>query len=215
MNRKNDSDLYIRLDSSLKEESNPFSSGKHGISGNVDDGLFSDCRAAHLGWQLGADLLEFIVRPGVKAGIFDFKMKDDLSLEIPKAFLDEENRKEYFRYLSPPPSASSDTIVAVSGGMFYSRETPDAPRYLEVGQHFEEGDSLYIIEVMKMFNKVYAEFAGTVEEILLDGDTGVIVKKGDPLYRVKPDVEIRIESEEERLERVRKNSQELVGIIFK
>lgn len=40
---------------------------------------------------------------------------------------------------------------------------------------------------MKMFNKVYADFAGTVTEVLVPRGDGVIVKKGQPLYRIEPD----------------------------
>ncbi len=213
--RKNDAVSYLNLNRSLREEKNPFPTGVHGIQSDaIDNELFSECRAAHLGWQLGIDLLELIILPGQKAGIFDFEVGDDLAPVIPEKFKKEEDRKEYFRYLSPPPAASTDLIVAVSGGMFYARETPDTPPYLEKDSRFKEGDPLYIIEVMKMFNKVYAEFSGTVEECLQDGDTGVIVKKGDPLFRVKPDVEIRIESEEEKEQRIRNNSKELVNQIF-
>ena len=66
------------------------------------------------------------------------------------------------------------------------RESPDHPPFLKVGDHFEEGDPLYIIEVMKMFNKVYASFSGTVEEVLIEQD-GVIVSQGQRLFRIKPD----------------------------
>ena len=47
-----------------------------------------------------------------------------------------------------------------------------------------KGDPLYIIEVMKMFNKVYATFAGTVTGVLTEG--GVVVRKGQPLFRSGP-----------------------------
>ena len=49
-----------------------------------------------------------------------------------------------------------------------------------------------------MFNKVYAEFSGTVTEALVESGDGVIVKKGETLYRVEPD-EVAEESDEEAL----------------
>ena len=67
------------------------------------------------------------------------------------------------------------------------------PCFIEEGQHFEIGDPLYIVEVMKMFNKVYAPFAGTVDKILVDTD-GTIVSKGQPLFKVTPD-EIFVEED--------------------
>jgi len=52
--------------------------------------------------------------------------------------------------------------------------------------HFEKGQPLFILEVMKMFNKVPAPFSGTIDEILIEGD-GTIVSKGQPLFKVTPD----------------------------
>ena len=67
---------------------------------------------------------------------------------------------------------------------------------MEEGQHFEQGDPLYIVEVMKMFNKVYAPFSGTIEKVLVSGE-GVIIKKGQPLFKVVPDERIVEETPEE------------------
>ena len=88
--------------------------------------------------------------------------------------------------LAPPPVASSDEILAESGGMFYSRETPEHEPFVGKGAHFKKGDPLYIVEVMKMFNKVYAPFSGTIDEVLVEGD-GLIIGKGQVLYRITPD----------------------------
>ena len=63
------------------------------------------------------------------------------------------------------------------------------PRFVAEGAHFDAGDPLYIIEVMKMFNKVYAPFAGTVDAILVDTD-GSIVSKGQPLFKITPDEQV-------------------------
>ncbi len=203
--------LYLTLNQLLMEESNPFGSGNSSISDkSMDDTLFARCRAAHMGWQMGLELMQLPILMGQSAGIYELKAKKDLTPVIPERFMNAENRKEYFRYLAPPPAASSDRIVAVSGGMFYARETPDKPRFVEPGTHFNEGDPLYLIEVMKMFNKICAEFSGTIEEVLVDGDSGIVVKKGDPLFRVKPDYEIRIESEGERAVRVRNHTLSLL-----
>ena len=62
----------------------------------------------------------------------------------------------------------------------------DLPPFVEVGAHFEKGQPLYIIEVMKMFNKVYAPFAGTRDRDP-HARNGVVVRKGQPLFKVEPD----------------------------
>jgi pyruvate/2-oxoglutarate dehydrogenase complex dihydrolipoamide acyltransferase (E2) component len=66
--------------------------------------------------------------------------------------------------------------------------------------HFDKGQPLYIIEVMKMFNKVYAPFSGTVNRILMTAADGAIVSKGQPLFKVTPD-EIFVEVDVNALEK--------------
>ena len=82
--------------------------------------------------------------------------------------------------------AKSDEILAESGGMFYSRETPEHDVYVKEGDHFDAGDPLFIIEVMKMFNKVYAPFSGTIDKVLVDAD-GTIIRKGQAIFKITPD----------------------------
>lgn len=89
--------------------------------------------------------------------------------------------------LSPPPKAPDNEIVAISGGMFYAQECPGAPPFVQVGQRFKRGDTLYIIEVMKMFNPVKAECDGVVEAVLVSGMDGQVVRKGQPLFKIKPE----------------------------
>ena len=109
---------------------------------------------------------------------------------------DRAAQEAAFKQLSPPPTISGDEITAPTGGMFYAREAPDQPAFVEVGQHFDAGEPLFIIEVMKMFNKVYAPFAGTIDEVLIQEDA-TIVKKGEAVFKVTPDEEIVVESEAE------------------
>lgn len=96
--------------------------------------------------------------------------------------------------------------------MFYGRETPDAELYVKAGDHFEAGDPLYIIEVMKMFNKVYAPFSGTVEAVLIEAD-GVIISKGQPVFKITPDEKIVIESPEEVAKRRREETATYLAMI--
>ena len=49
---------------------------------------------------------------------------------------------------------------------------------------------------MKMFNKEYAEFSGTVTEVLVERGDGLTVQKGQPLYRIEPDEVAEIVDEE-------------------
>ena len=121
---------------------------------------------------------------------------------IPERLLDRTLQDGMKKMLAPPPVARSDEIVAAMGGVYWNREAPHLPPFVEIGGHFEKGQPLYIIEVMKMFNKVYAPFSGRVLEIFVH-DNGVIVRKGQPLFRVEPDEKVVEQDPAERARRIR------------
>lgn len=155
--------------------------------GPLGEVSWSEVQAAHRGFQMGLELLTLLVDTARTVEFDALTVNPDLSVAIPAHLNAPATVARARKILVPPPKASADMLVAVSGGMFYAQETPGAPPFLAVGTHFSVGDPLYIIEVMKMFNKVYAEFSGTVTEVLVDQTDGVIVKKGQPLYRITPD----------------------------
>lgn len=66
-------------------------------------------------------------------------------------------------------------------GTFYRSTNPDADPFVEVGDHFEEGKVLCIIEAMKVMNEIKAERSGTIAEILVQN--GQPVEFGQPLFR--------------------------------
>lgn len=157
---------------------------------------WSAARSAHSGYMAGTEILAVLAHIADQSGFCDLKVNPDLSITIPDALTDEDLQKRMAKVLVPPPAAKSDEILAASGGMFYPREAPGMDVFVNEGDHFEAGDTLYIVEVMKMFNKVKAPFAGTIEKVLIDGD-GVIIKKGQPLFKINPDEKIEVETPEQ------------------
>jgi biotin carboxyl carrier protein len=149
--------------------------------------LWPQLQAAHYAYQAGLELLKLLPFIAAEVGFFELRVNPDLTIDIPERLRDRDLQQSMARVLAPPPVAKSDELVAVSGGMFYPREAPGMEPFVSEGSHFEEGDPLYIVEVMKMFNKVYAPFSGTIEKVLVEGD-GVIIKKGQPLFKVAPDL---------------------------
>ena len=152
----------------------------------ADAALWREACAAHVGHQTGLSMLLLLPALAAKSGFYDLAVNADLSIDIPTRLLDESHQQVMAKALAPPPAAKSDEIVATSGGMFYGRESPGESLYVEAGSTFKAGDPLFIVEVMKMFNKVNAPFSGRVDEVLVEGD-GVIIKKGQPIFKVTPD----------------------------
>lgn len=172
-----DTDSYVDQQQLLLQEAAP-----QGWSSD----LWLKAREAHLGFQLGMELLDLLPLIAHEVDFFDLSLNSDLTIHIPEKLHEPALQERMRQVLAPAPEAGADEIVAISGGMYYAREAPDMPPFLQEGDHFERGQPLYIVEVMKMFNKVYAPFAGTLDKILVQGD-GMIVSKGQPLFKVSPD----------------------------
>ena len=68
-------------------------------------------------------------------------------------------------------------------GTFYRASSPGAKPFVEVGQKVKEGDTLCIIEAMKILNEIDAEKGGTIKKIL--GENGQAVEYGQPLFIIE------------------------------
>lgn len=67
--------------------------------------------------------------------------------------------------------------------MFYAASSPDAAPFVQAGDRVKKGDTLCIIEAMKVMNELTADADGEVEAVL--AENGQIVEYGQPLFRLK------------------------------
>ncbi len=74
-------------------------------------------------------------------------------------------------------------IASPMVGTFYRKPTPDAEEFVKVGENVAEGQTLCIIEAMKVMNEIRAENAGVIAEICVEDATPV--QYGDVLFRMK------------------------------
>ncbi len=132
----------------------------------LDAQTWERVRSAHAGHQLGLELLALLAMIADKTGFYDLALNPDLTIEIPARLLEPAHQDAMRKALVPPVATKEGEIVAAMGGTFYTQEAPHLPAFVTPGMHFDKGDPLYVIEVMKMFNKVYASFSGTVSEVL-------------------------------------------------
>ncbi|MBW2231043.1 MAG: biotin carboxylase [Deltaproteobacteria bacterium] len=176
-----------------------------------DPELWARCQAAHRGHQLGLELLLVIGRIGLRSGFTEIRVSEQLEPVFPDAYTDPDIAKDLLRALAPPPKQSANEIVTPTGGVFFAREAPHLPILADEGMHFEAGQPLFIIEVMKMFNKILAPFAGTVTKNLLADSDGSVVAKGEKIFEIEPDEIVHQESEEEIRDRRMTVTLELLG----
>lgn len=94
--------------------------------------------------------------------------------------------------VSPPPAAAGEAPSTASElpenvfelsaplvGTFYRRPTPDDPPFISVGDIVQPGDTVCIVEAMKVMNEIHAEEPGRVRQVLLD--EGALVEFGQAL----------------------------------
>ena len=89
---------------------------------------------------------------------------------------------------APAPAAASaqpagHVVKSPMVGTFYRAASPGAPSFVEVGSQVKEGDTLCIIEAMKILNEIEADKSGTVTQIL--GENGQAVEYGQPLFVIE------------------------------
>ncbi len=101
----------------------------------------------------------------------------------------------------PQPSASADSgegdskeseskpdgevVTSPIVGTFYEASSPDSDPFVKVGDHVDAGETLCIVEAMKIMNEIEAEFSGTVQKILVEN--GSPVEFEQPLFIIKKD----------------------------
>ena len=76
------------------------------------------------------------------------------------------------------------TIKSPMIGTFYRKPSPDKPVFAEVGSSIQKGDTLCIIEAMKLFNEIESEVSGKIVKILVDDMSPV--EFDQPLFLVDP-----------------------------
>lgn len=81
------------------------------------------------------------------------------------------------------PVATGTFITSPFVGTFYRSANPDSPPFVEIGTTVQRGQTLCIVEAMKLFNELEAEFPCVIEEILLDNAKPV--EYGAKLFRVR------------------------------
>jgi len=85
-----------------------------------------------------------------------------------------------------PPEAGQEghLVKAPMVGTFYRSSSPDAKPFVEVGQAVKEGDTICIIEAMKLMNEIDSEYDGEITSIYIEN--GQPVQYGERLFAIKP-----------------------------
>ena len=82
-----------------------------------------------------------------------------------------------------PAAPTGHVVKSPMVGTFYRSSSPGAAPFVEVGAQVKEGDTICIIEAMKILNEIEADKSGTVTQIL--GENGQAVEYGQPLFIIE------------------------------
>ena len=95
-----------------------------------------------------------------------------------------ENNEIKEKLTSETDDSKYITINASMIGTFYRSSSPENPPFANVGDKIKEGDTLCIIEAMKLFNEIEAEVSGTIIKVLVDDATPI--EFDQPLFLIDP-----------------------------
>jgi acetyl-CoA carboxylase biotin carboxyl carrier protein len=82
----------------------------------------------------------------------------------------------------PEPAQEGQLVKAPMVGTFYRSPSPDAKPFVEVGQTVKKGDTVCIVEAMKLMNEIETDVSGVVKAVLVEN--GQPVEYGQPLFLV-------------------------------
>ena len=115
-------------------------------------------------------MLELPLLVGEESGFYGIRVNAALEVEMPTAFEREDTSAVLRQALEEAPGALTNEVAVASGGTFFARPSPEQPTFVAEGDHLQEGDTLGLLEVMKMFNPIRAPFAGTVTRVMVDAE---------------------------------------------
>lgn len=106
------------------------------------------------------------------------------SSDVTSALESTSAQKQSSAEPSPLAKSTDVTVEAPVVGLFYRSPAPDDPPFIQEGDNVKAGDTLGLIEVMKVYNSVASSVDGTVVKILVGDREGV--EFGQPLVIIRP-----------------------------
>ncbi len=107
-----------------------------------------------------------------------------LMIQQPLALTAPEGKEKAEETKAKDPFAGKHVLRSPMVGTFYRAPSPTAKSFVEIGSKVKIGETLCIIEAMKLMNQIEADCSGTIESILVEN--GSPVEYGTPLFVILP-----------------------------
>lgn len=107
----------------------------------------------------------------------------------PQQIIENPKQIEETTISSPPVVLPKEeeallTITSPVVGTFYSSPSPEQSPYVNAGDTVQKGQTICIVEAMKLFNEIDSDYEGVIAEVLVKN--GEVVEYGQPLFRIRP-----------------------------
>ena len=134
-----------------------------------------------------SEWLEMTVTVGSDRLYVSRRKRSDASPDpLPPAPEPEVTEPVHAQLVHATPTSLTGTVVeSPSVGLFWRSPAPGAPPFVDVGTRVSAGDTLAIVEVMKLMNHIVAPAPGTVQAVL--SENGARVEYGQPLFTIDPE----------------------------
>lgn len=156
------------------------------------------------------NLIKFVAKSGVaevklKSGDFAISIKnlpEQILTGVPQQVIQQPTANQAPPVVASAPQAAAQAstvstetseeqdngnFVSIKSpmiGTFYRKPSPDKPLFVNVGDTIKKGDTVCIIEAMKLFNEIESEVSGKIVKVLVDDSTPV--EYDQPLFLVDP-----------------------------
>ena len=113
-------------------------------------------------------------------------IKEPIYNSIPQQVSQESKQVINESAVEKSPQAEEDNFKIIKSpivGTFYEASAPDAPPFVKKGDKVTKGQTLCIIEAMKLMNEIDSEYDGVVVEVLVNNEQ--MVEYGQPLFKIK------------------------------
>ncbi len=142
--------------------------------------------------MIDVDLIKKLVDIVSRSNIDELRVGDkDIKITIKKStkpykFQEIPQEIEEVQELSSENKEDKEDLFVISPivGTFYRAPKPNAPPFVEVGDEVKVGQTLCIIEAMKLMNEIKSDYNGIVKQILVEN--GEPVEYGQPLFVIEP-----------------------------
>lgn len=120
---------------------------------------------------------------GTKISVKNQSEVKPVKAQVPEAVVYTDIRKEELTIEKQEIEENCKIVKSPMVGTFYAKPSPDASAFVEVGKRVKAGETLCIIEAMKLMNEIESEYDGEITEILVKD--GEMVDYGKPIFKMK------------------------------